>query len=137
VQLSKFTIMSGPAKTALSALKTYVMGSKSRMKKLVTDTSAAQGTRAQPAKTGKNDAAVGSRLDFGPTTTKNKDTVRKFNFQLNKDASNSSVKKLAAKDSHKVWSTAEITTKANPTDAEVSTVVKALFSDLEKNIKDK
>ncbi|KAK4464359.1 hypothetical protein QBC42DRAFT_263582 [Cladorrhinum samala] len=125
--------MSGPAKTALEALKKHVLASKSKMKKLVTDTAAANGTRAQPARTTTNDSSIGSRLDFGPLASK----TRNFNFQLNKNASNSSVKKLAAKDSHKVWSTASVETDAKATDDQIKTKVEKLFKDLEKNMKDK
>ncbi|KAK0707061.1 hypothetical protein B0T26DRAFT_729017 [Lasiosphaeria miniovina] len=92
----------------------------------------ASGVRAVPARTTTNDETIGCRLDFGPKLAGDK---RQYNFQLNKNARNTSVKKLAQKNSHKVWSEAEIQQKSEPTDSESKTIVEGFFDKLESNMK--
>ncbi len=128
--------MSSARRTALGLLKDWVNQSKSRRLKLIRGNGDV-GTRAAPTRSGKNDENIGSRVDFGPIVVKdgNKEH-RRFFFQLNKDADNSTIKKLAQKDSHKVWSSADIMVKENPTTEEVDESLERFFEELNDNMED-
>jgi len=52
------------------------------------------GSRLTPARSSRNDARVGARLDFGSNFTKDGKQYQNVNFQLNKDADESSIRAL-------------------------------------------
>jgi hypothetical protein len=93
------------------------------------------GTRAAPARSGNNDKKIGGRLDFGPKIIKNGQEYRKIFFQLNKDADDSTIKKLADKNSHQVWSEADIPIKEQPSNEEAAEIVDDVFTQLDNNMK--
>jgi hypothetical protein len=109
--------MSRALKESLKSLKTWVLASPSRVAKLARG-EGTPGTRAAPAQAGNNDKKIGVRLD-------NADTIVK------KSADNPTLKTLADKNSHEVWSQADM-----PVDeGDPEEVVNNLFDDLEKNLK--
>lgn len=89
-------------------------------------------TRAAPTRSGNNDVKAGGRLDHGENYTKSNQTVHRLKFQLNKNAENSTLKKLAGKDSHKVWSHADFPVPV-PEDR-LSEVVDSTFATLKTNL---
>jgi SRSO17 transposase len=118
---------------SLSALKKWLTASTSRMKTVVSSSGTA-GYRAAPAQSGNNDAKIGSRLDYGERFEKDGKTFQRLNWQLNKDAENSTLKKLAQQDSHYTWSTADVEVVNNPTKDEVKTKAEDIFEQLERNM---
>lgn len=127
--------MASARKKALTLLKNWVMDSSSRMKKLASGTGDS-GARAAPARTKKNDQNLGSRIDYGPMWKDDKTEYRRYNWQLNSDANDSSIKKLAQKDSHKVWSHANVPVTPAPTEEEARKAVESMFKELEENLED-
>jgi hypothetical protein len=55
-------------------------------------------------------------LDYGEKFVKDGKTYQRLNWQLNKDAENSTLKKLAQQDSHYVWSTADVAVVETPSE---------------------
>ena len=89
------------------------------------------GTRAAPTQLNTNDKKIGSRLDSGEKFIKGGKEYKRYKFQINKGADNSTLKQLANKDSHKVWSQADIPIgEGSPEE-----LVKRLFEGLEANMK--
>ncbi|KJX96291.1 hypothetical protein TI39_contig679g00001 [Zymoseptoria brevis] len=122
--------MSRALKESLKGLKTWVFASPSRVMKLARG-EGAPGTRAAPAQVGNNDKKIGVRLDNADTIVKDGKTFKRYKFQVNKGAENPTLKTLADKNSHEVWSHADIPVgEGDPED-----VVNHLFEDLEKNLK--
>jgi hypothetical protein len=99
--------MSNAIKESLQRLRQAVFNSKSRIEKIVSGEGIA-GTRAAPPQSGNYDRKIGSRLDNGEAFTENGKRKKRYNFQLNKGADNPTLKKLADKNSHKVWSYADV-----------------------------
>jgi hypothetical protein len=86
------------------------------------------GTRAAPAQAGNNDKKIGVRLDNADTIVKDGKKFKRYKFQVNKGADNPT---LADKNSHEVWSQADMPVD----DGDPEEVVNNLFDDLEKNLK--
>lgn len=126
--------MSSAKRTALRMLKDWVKGSSGRMAKLVKG-NGDLGTRAAPTRSGNNDKKIGGRLDFGPKIIKDGQDYQKIYFQLNKDAEDSTIKKLADKNSHQVWSEADIPIKEQPSNEEATEIIDDVFKDLDNNMK--
>lgn len=122
--------MSRALKESLKSLKSWVMASPSRMAKLARG-EGAPGTRAAPAQAGNNDKKIGVRLDNADTILKDGKKFKRYKFQVNKGAENPTLKSLADKNSHEVWSQADIPIG----DGDPQDVVNDLFDDLEKNLK--
>lgn len=112
----------------------HVVSTPARMVKLVQGLGKL-GERAMPPRTTVNDANIGCRLDFGPTIKKGEKEYKKYYLQLNKNASDPSLRKLAEKDSHKVWSEAEVEIKPNPTPEEAKAAFEDVCKQLEENMK--
>jgi hypothetical protein len=55
---------------------------------------------SSPTRSRTNDTKIGGRLDFGPKITKDGQEHQKLYYQLNKDAENSSIKKVAQQNGH-------------------------------------
>lgn len=92
------------------------------------------GTRAAPSQSGSNDKTIGSRLDNGEKIMKDDKEYRRYKWQINKNAENATLKELANKDSHKVWSEADIPVTSDASAAKDA--VEQLFEELKKNMKD-
>ena len=84
-------------KGVIKALETIAAGLRgwtktlSREKKIL-DGNGDAGTRAAPTKSGKNDAKIGGRLDFGEIVTKDGKQYRRYNMQANLDADNHTIR---------------------------------------------
>lgn len=89
------------------------------------------GTRAAPAQAGNNDKKIGSRLDNGETFTKGGKQYKRYKFQVNKGADDKTLKELADKDPHKVWTQADISIG----EEDDYMAVEKLFADMEKDLK--
>lgn len=89
------------------------------------------GTRAAPAQAGNNDKKIGTRLDNAETIDRDGKKFRRYKFQVNKGADNPTLKTLADKNSHEVWSHADMPVE----EGDPEEVVNKLFDDLEKNLK--
>ena len=100
--------------------------------KKIAEGSGTPGTRAAPAQSGTNDVKIGSRLDNGEKIVKDGKEYKRFKFQINKGAENSTLKQLANKNSHKVWSQADIPIGEGSPDK----IVEQLFEGLEANLED-
>lgn len=118
--------MRGALKDSLQSLKAWVFQSPSRIQKLAEGTGP-MGTRAAPTQTGTNDKKIGSRLDFGEDIVKDGKEYKRYKLQINKGADNKTLRQLADKDSHKVWSTADIPVG----EGSMEDAVDKLFEDLE------
>jgi hypothetical protein len=70
-------------------------------------------------------------LDNGETFVKGGKYYKRYKFQVNKGADDKTLKKLADKDSHKVWAEADMPIG----EEDQHTVVENLFADLEKDLK--
>ncbi|KAK3045460.1 hypothetical protein LTR09_012948 [Extremus antarcticus] len=123
--------MSRAIKDGLQKLQQYVTSTKSRLTKIVNGQGDA-GTRAVPAQTGKDDAEIGLRLDYGDKFTKSGKEYRRYKLQVNKQAANPTLKAMAAKNSHKVWAEADL--QINPAPDNADQVAADFFSDLEKDL---
>ncbi|MCJ1403428.1 hypothetical protein MMC11_006651 [Xylographa trunciseda] len=116
---------------SLRSLKAWILQSPSRVKKIA-ECKGTPGTRAAPTQLSTNDKRIGSRLDNGEKIIKNGKEYKRYKFQINKSADNPTRKQLPNKDSHKVWSQADIPIgEGSPEE-----VVKQLFEGLEANIED-
>jgi hypothetical protein len=107
-----------------------VLASPSRVAKLARG-EGTPGTRAAPAQAGNNDKKIGVRLDNADTIVKDGKKFKRYKFQVNKGADNPTLKTLADKNSHEVWSQADMPVD----DGDPEEVVNNLFDDLEKNLK--
>lgn len=71
-------------------------------------------------------------MDYGENIVKDGKEYRRYKLQTNKGADNETLKQLADKDSHQVWSTADIPVgEGRPAD-----IVEKLFEDLEAGEED-
>lgn len=88
-------------------------------------------TRAAPAQMAKNDSEIGARLDNGETVIKDGKTYKRYKLQVNKNASNPTLKDLANKDSHRVFGDADM-----PLDDSIPLTdrIDHFFQDLEQDI---
>lgn len=120
---------------SLTSLEKWFTASTNRMLKLARG-NGEPGHRAGPAQNPVNDQNIGSRLDIGNLIKKDGKNYRRVHWQLNKDAANSTIRKEAQKDSHKIWSYADVEIKENPTTEEAQSVCKSCFEDLKDNMKD-
>ncbi|KAM5451993.1 hypothetical protein McanCB49686_005457 [Microsporum canis] len=118
---------------SLQSLEKWVTAASSRMIKLAKG-NGTPGTRAAPTQSGNNDASIGSRLDVGDTFTKDDIEYRRYHWQLNRNAANSTIRQKAQKDSHKVWSFADVEIKKDPTKDDAKDTAQKLFGDLKANM---
>ena len=94
------------------------------------------GHRAAPARGGNHDAKIGSRFDVGEIVKKNNKEYRRYKFQLNSNAEDSTLKKKAAQDSHKVYSTADIEIKLDRTPKEEDEALDGFKKQMFANLKE-
>ncbi|KAL9023352.1 MAG: hypothetical protein Q9196_007255, partial [Gyalolechia fulgens] len=118
---------------SLAKLKEWVMARPSQVAK-VSQGLGTPGTRAAPAQTGVNDTRIGSRLDNAQTIIKEDGKqYKRYELQINKNADDPTLKKMANKDSHKVW--AEALVPIGSDQSKAGEIVEQLFDDLEADIK--
>ncbi|PGH29553.1 hypothetical protein GX50_07695 [[Emmonsia] crescens] len=123
------------ANQSLDSLKGWFFGSKQRIAKLLRG-NGTPGERAGPTRTGNNDSKIGSRLDVGETVKIDEKEYRRYNWQFNIDAENSTIRKAAQKNSHRKVSYANVEIKEIRTDDESEAAVNQLFTDLQNNAQD-
>ena len=99
---------------------------KSRIKKICQPAGDA-GTRCFPPPT--HDPKIGGRLDLGDQTDGGK--KRQLKFQVNSNAENTTLKGMAAKDSHKVYATVDVDIDQAATSENAIKV----FEELKKQVK--
>ncbi|KAI1936136.1 hypothetical protein LOZ12_005311 [Ophidiomyces ophidiicola] len=129
------TMTSRAALKSLDALKIWFSGSKQRMKKLARG-NGTPGERAGPTQSGNNDSKIGSRLDVGEILQKDGKNFRRYFWQFNIDAENSTIRKAAQKDRHRKISYADVEMKENPTDEESNAILDTVFKTLADNAKE-
>lgn len=122
--------MSGAVRDSLKSLKAWVTQTPSRVKKIA-EGKGLPGVRAAPTQAGANDKKIGLRLDNGENVVKSGKEYKRYKLQINKGADNPTLKQLANKDSHKVWSQADIPIGSGSPEQ----VVEKLFEDLEEDLK--
>ncbi|KAK5116751.1 hypothetical protein LTR62_007425 [Meristemomyces frigidus] len=122
--------MSRTLKESPKGLQTWVMASPSRMARLARG-EGTPGTRAAPTQAGNNDKRIEVRLDNADTIIQDGKKFKRYKFQVNKGADNPTLKTFADKNSHEVWSHADMS--CNDGDSESAII--NLFEDLEKNLK--
>jgi hypothetical protein len=127
--------MSSARKASLKSLKEWIGKSKSRALTIAKG-QGTPGQRAAPSQTTSNDAKIGSRLDNAELFQKDGKTYKRFKWQLNRNAENSTLKKLAAKNSHKVWSYADVEVNEIADERQAKDAIDNLFSQLERNMED-
>ncbi|PYH93616.1 hypothetical protein BO71DRAFT_419943 [Aspergillus ellipticus CBS 707.79] len=105
-----------PSKTqnSLEALMAYIKQSKSR-RTTILHGQGEPGHRAAPARGGNHDARIGSRIDVGEIIP---------------------LKKKAAQDSHKVYSTADVEIKGSGTEEEEEQAMQDFEEQMSKNLRE-
>ncbi|SMR54654.1 unnamed protein product [Zymoseptoria tritici ST99CH_1A5] len=126
--------MARAAKEALQQLHTYVTTTKSRLAKLISG-QGEPGQRAAPAQTGKHDAQIGVRLDYGDKFERDGKEYRRFKLQPNKQAANPTLKAMAAENSHQILAEADLQINPPPTDPKQA--FNGLIEDLEQDLEEK
>ncbi|KAI9709413.1 MAG: hypothetical protein M1812_007690 [Candelaria pacifica] len=121
-------------KEALNKLKTNVAKTASRKQKMVGG-QGTPGTRAGSIQTGDNDAVIGVRVDFGEKLTKEDGKeYQRLKLQANKGAKDPTLKDMANKNPHKVWSEADVPIGEDSGDS--NDKFEQVFEDLIINLKD-
>lgn len=132
--LYRITMPSKPRK-ALQAIFAHINQSESRRLTILRG-QGEPGHRASPPRGGNHDTKLGGRLDFGETIIKNGKEHRRFKFQLNLNAEDATLKKLAAQNSHKVYSTADVEIKADRNKEEVKEAMEDFQNEMFGNMTD-
>lgn len=94
------------------------------------------GHRAAPTRRGNHDAKIGSRIDDREIVKKNGKEFRRYKFQLNLNAEDATLKRKAAQDSHKVYSTADVEVKPTRTDQEAEQAMQEFEAQMSRNLED-
>ncbi len=108
-------------KEQLFKMMDWVFQARSRMEQIVSGTGT-PGTRAAPTQAGNNDAKIGLRLDYGETFIRDGKMYRRVNLQVNKNAENPTLKALVKKNSHEVWSHADVLIEKTQEDVGVTSL---------------
>lgn len=124
-----------PSKTqkSLETLVAYIKQSKSRRTTILRGLGE-PGHRASPARGGNHDARIGSRIDVGEIIKKSGKEFRRYKFQLNSNAQDSTLKRMAAQDYHKTYSTADVEIKADRTEEEEEQAIQEFEEQMSKNL---
>lgn len=120
--------MSRSIKDSIRSIQAWVMQSESRIAKIAAG-NGTPGDRAAPTRTTKNDQKIGARLDNGERFELDGQVYMRYKVQLNKGAENPTLKALADKNSHEVWSQADLPVGSGKDG------VKKMFGDLLTNVK--
>ncbi|RMD41792.1 hypothetical protein DV735_g3306, partial [Chaetothyriales sp. CBS 134920] len=121
--------------TSLGNLLMHIKRSKNRQSTILRG-QGEPGHRAAPARGGNHDAKIGGRIDYGETFKKGGKTYRRFKFQLNSNAEDATLKRKAAQDSHKVYSTADVEIKENMTEEEEDMAMEDFENQMFRNLKE-
>lgn len=113
----------------------YIKQSKSRRTTILRG-QGEPGHRAAPARGENHDARIGSRIDVGEIIKKAGKEYRRYKFQLNLNAQDSTLKKKAAQDSHKVYSTADVEIKGDRTEEEEEQAMQDFEEQISKNLRE-
>ncbi|KAG6300741.1 hypothetical protein E4U09_006376 [Claviceps aff. purpurea] len=106
--------MTSAIEKSVDELKLWTYRNKFRLDKLV-EGEGTLGTWLAPTKAGENDQKIGCRLDFGnKIEQEGGPTVRRYQLQINSGARNLTLKALANKESHGIWSYADISLDEKP-----------------------
>lgn len=127
--------MSSKTRKSLEALIAHIKQSNSR-RTMILNGQGERGHRAAPARGGIHDERIGSRIDFGDVINKAGKEYRRYNFQLNLNAQDSTLRKKASEDSHKVYSTADVEIKGNKTEEEEEQAMRDFEDQLTKNLEE-
>ncbi|MCJ1310691.1 hypothetical protein MMC25_004357 [Agyrium rufum] len=122
--------MSRVIRTAPGLLEGWVCVSRSRMEK-VANGQGASGTRLCPARSSQNDRKIGIRIDNGETFTKDGILFRRVKLQINEDADDPTLEKLANQDTHRVYAQADVVIGQTDKDEAIAD----MFGGLAENIK--
>ncbi|CEO58445.1 hypothetical protein PMG11_03169 [Penicillium brasilianum] len=113
----------------------YIYRSRGRLKTILNGQGEA-GHRAAPARGGNHDARIGCRIDFGPKFANAGKEYRRYNLQLNSNAQDPHLKKMAAQDPHKVYSTADVEIKVDRTEEEEDEAIEDFKDQMINNLKE-
>jgi len=127
--------MPSKIKKSLEALMAHIKQSKSR-RTTILQARGEPGHRAAPARGSNHDAKIGSRIDVGEIVRKDEKEFRRYKFQLNSNAQDSTLKKKAAQDSHKVYSTADVEIKASRTEEEEEQAMQDFEEQMSRNLRE-
>ncbi|DAA79654.1 TPA_exp: Uncharacterized protein A8136_0427 [Trichophyton benhamiae CBS 112371] len=119
---------------SLQTLMAYIKQSKNRRATILRG-QGIPGHRAAPAKGGNHDAKIGSRIDVGEIIKKAGKDYRRYKFQLNLNAEDSTLKKMAAQDSHLVYSTADVEIRSDRTEEEEEEAIQKFEQEMFQNLK--
>lgn len=120
---------------SLGALFAYIRQSKSRRTTILRG-QGEPGHRASPPRGGNHDPRIGGRFDIGEIIKKGGKEYRRYKFQINLNAQDSTLKKMAAQDPHKTYSTADVEIKADRTEEEEDQAFQEFEEQMSKNLKD-
>lgn len=124
-----------PSKTrkSLQTLIAYIRQSKNRRATILRG-QGEPGHRAAPARGGNHDARIGSRIDIGEIIKKGGKEFRRYKFQLNVDAQDSTLRKKAAQDSHKVYSIADVEIRTDRTEEDEEQAIQDFEEQMSNNL---
>lgn len=125
--------MARAIRSSITELHRLVMASRSRAATLIKGTGI-PGTRAFPARTKANDAKFGVRIDNGEIVVRNGQEYKQYKFQANKEAENSTIRKIAEKNPHGVLAVAEIRVIKDFTDEEADEIITDFFGEAAEKI---
>lgn len=126
--------MSKSVLEGLAKLRAYSLESPSRIRSLAS-ASGTQGKRAVPNQHGRFDEQIGLRSDWGEEFMRDKRMFRRLTLQVNKNAEDAWLKKLAQEDSHAVLAAADVAVPVSVlTDEEARDVVEKVFRDFKRQL---
>jgi len=125
--------MSRALRSGAEKVKAYIKDSQARIDKLLHG-EGVPGHRAFPARGGNMDKKLGVRIDYGEKFELAGVEYQRFMLQANKGSDDKTLKEMANKDSHKVWSHADIPVRKVPKEEE-DDAVDDFFDQIDKNMK--
>ncbi|KAI4178805.1 MAG: hypothetical protein LQ346_007342 [Caloplaca aetnensis] len=117
---------------SLAELRAYVRQRVSQQEK-ISGGQGESGWRRVPAQGGNHDKQIGSRVDIGPIVVKDGEEFRRYKWQLNRSADDSTLAKMEQENQHKVWAEADVPVCADKSKA--SEASEKMFDDMEADIK--
>ncbi|GIK02123.1 hypothetical protein Aspvir_006166 [Aspergillus viridinutans] len=122
--------MASAVKRGLQKIFERAEKSQSALKRILNPSADGAGTRVFPPQNPNSDRQIGLRIDKGEPV-QGKANVLKLKLQVNKNADDPTLKKMADQNSHAVVSEAEVNVAQEPNVENL----KSLFSNFEKNIR--
>jgi hypothetical protein len=121
--------MASAIKKAIEKLFADALKSKGAINRLTQPSATGAGGRVYPARTQKNDAKYGIRIDKGEVVDGQPNVVR-LKLQANSNAESKTIKDLARKDPHAVLATVDVDTTQEATEDNLRKVKEDLLSNL-------